>query len=97
AFWRASHLTLVFHPGSVVQRSEAIRDVRGLSIEAVWQDARHALRAMRKRPSFTAVAVVTLALGIGVNVASFAVTYGILIRPLPYRDPSRVVVLNLLF
>ena len=66
-------------------------------IEAVWQDARHALRAMRKRPSFTAIAVVTLALGIGVNVASFAVTYGILIRPLPYRDPSRVVVLNLLF
>ncbi len=71
--------------------------MRALSIEAVWQDARHALRAMRQRPSFTAIAVVTLALGIGVNVASFAVTYGILIRPLPYRDPSRVVVLNLLF
>jgi putative ABC transport system permease protein len=52
---------------------------------------------MRKRPAFTALAVTTLALGIGVNVASFAVAYGILIRPLPYREPSRVVVLNLLF
>ena len=67
------------------------------SIEAVWLDARHAFRAMRKSPAFTALAVVTLALGIGVNVASFAVAYGILIRPLPYQDPSRVVVLNLLF
>ena len=66
-------------------------------IDAVWRDARHALRAMRKRPAFTALAVSTLALGIGVNVASFAVAYGILIRPLPYREPSRIVVLNLLF
>ncbi len=67
------------------------------SIEAIRQDARYALRVMRKSPAFTALAVVTLALGIGVNVASFAVAYGILIRPLPYRQPSRVVVLNLLF
>jgi predicted permease len=67
------------------------------SIEAIRQDARYALRAMRKSPAFTALAVATLALGIGVNVASFAVAYGILIRPLPYREPSRVVVLNLLF
>ena len=71
--------------------------MRTQSIEAVWQDARFALRVMRKAPAFTALAVVTLALGIGVNVASFAVAYGILIRPLPYRQPSRIVVLNLLF
>ena len=71
--------------------------MRTQSIEAVSQDARYALRAMRKRPAFTALAVATLALGIGVNIASFAVAYGILIRPLPYREPSRVVVLNLLF
>ena len=61
------------------------------------QDLRDALRGMWKRPGFTALAVSTLALGIGVNAASIAVAYGILIRPLPYADPSRVVIINLLF
>ncbi|HEU4690489.1 MAG TPA: ABC transporter permease, partial [Vicinamibacterales bacterium] len=61
------------------------------------QDLRDALRGTWKRPGFTALAVSTLALGIGVNAASLAVAYGILIRPLPYADPSRVVIINLLF
>ena len=67
------------------------------SLDGIRQDVRYALRAMRKKPAFTALAVGTLALGIGVNTASVAVAYGILVRPLPYHDPSRVVVLNLLF
>ena len=71
--------------------------MRALSIEPVWQDARYAVRAMRKRPAFTALAVMTLALGIGVNAASLAAAYGIIVRPLPYREPSRIVILNLLF
>ena len=61
-----------------------------------WRDARYALRGMRRRPGFAALAIVTLALGIGVNATSLAVSYGILIRPLPYADPSRVVIINLL-
>ena len=71
--------------------------LRHFSLDGIRQDARYALRAMRKKPAFTALAIVTLALGIGVNTASVAVAYGILVRPLPYHDPSRVVVLNLLF
>ena len=67
------------------------------SVEAIWQDTRYAFRGMRKRPGFTTLAVVTLALGVGVNAASLAVAYGILVRPLPYVEPSRVVILNLLF
>ena len=71
--------------------------LRHFSLDGVRQDVRCALRAMRNKPAFTALAIVTLALGIGVNTASVAVAYGILVRPLPYHDPSRVVVLNLLF
>ena len=52
---------------------------------------------MRKRPGFTVLVTATLALGIGVNTTSVAVAYGILVRPLPYTDPSRIVILNLLF
>jgi putative ABC transport system permease protein len=66
-------------------------------IESMVQDARHALRAMRKAPTFSITVIVTLALGIGVNAAAVAVAYGLLVRPLPYRDPARVVILNLLF
>jgi putative ABC transport system permease protein len=83
--------------GGVVRTKEAIRNMRGLSVEAIWLDTRYALRGMRKRPGFSSLAAVTLALGIGVNAASLAVAYGILVRPLPYVEPSRVIILNLLF
>ena len=63
----------------------------------LWQDARYAFRVMRKSPAFSTLAIVTLALGIGVNTASVAVGYGILVRPLPYAEPSRLVIVNLLF
>jgi putative ABC transport system permease protein len=83
--------------GGVEQTKQTIRDGRALSVEGIWQDARYAFRVMRKRPGFSALVIATLALGIGVNTTSVAVAYGILMRPLPYTEPSRLVILNLLF
>jgi putative ABC transport system permease protein len=60
-------------------------------LHSVLSDCRYALRQVRKNPGFTAVAVLTLALGIGVTTAIFSVVYGVLLRPLPYPDPNRIM------
>src|SRR5690349_8009347 len=78
--------------GGVDRFTEDVRDVRNISwIEDLAQDLRHAARAFRRAPGFTAAAVGALALGLGANSAVFSVLYGIVIAPLPYSEPDRLV------
>lgn len=77
--------------GNVPLIADATRDQWGwLRLELLMQDVRYALRQLRKEPGFTLTVVITLALGIGANVAIFTLVHGILLRSLPVNDPSRL-------
>ena len=78
--------------GGLEQVKESVREVRmGTYIESVWQDVRYGARALIKNPAFTLTAVITLALGIGANTAIFSVVNELLLRPLPFGDAERIV------
>jgi putative ABC transport system permease protein len=79
--------------GGIEQTKENYRDRSGWpGLESFFQDVRFALRMMGKNPGFTAVAVMTLTLGIGANTAIFSVVNAVMVRPLPFQHPSRLMV-----
>jgi predicted permease len=78
--------------GGVTQTREVYRQVRSFTwLDDLARDLRHAVRTYWRNPGFTVVALVTLALGIGVTTAIFSVVYGVLLRPLPYAGADRIV------
>src|SRR5687768_5734901 len=81
--------------GGSAQAVDAMRDQRGLPwLDDLALDVRHGLRSLRRTPVFTAVALLTLALGIGANTAIFSIVNGVILRPLDFPKPEQLMYLT---
>ena len=79
--------------GGLTQTMESTRDVRATSLDTLWRDVRYGARLWWRSPRFTVTALTVLVLGIGSTTAIFSIAYAVLVRPLPYADPERLVFL----
>ncbi len=81
--------------GPMEKHKEDTRDARGVSwLEELWQDMRYGARTLAKNPGFAVISILTLGLGIGANTAIFSVINGVLLKPLPYENGDRLVLIR---
>jgi len=80
--------------GGVTQTREAVLDVRSFWVDGLWRDIRHATRALISTPSFSVVVIVVLMLSVGASTSVFSIVDAVLLRPLPYAHPDRLVGLS---
>src|SRR6266481_7627300 len=81
--------------GTIAKSKEESRDMRRVNfIDDLLRDLRYACRSLRRSPGFAALAIFIMALGIGANTAVFTIVNAVLLKPLSYRDPDRIVTLS---